>query len=66
MADRPLADYYAAVSLAVNADDVQAVHGLIALMAEDGHTVAAEELARMIGLTCSTRPAPRPLPATTT
>ena len=54
------------MSLAVNADDVQAVHGLIALMAEDGHTVAAEELARMIGLTCSTRPAPRPLPAITT
>lgn len=47
-AQRPLPVYYAAISAALNADDVQAVPGLLTLMALDGHGHEAETLRRLM------------------
>ena len=48
MAQRPLANYYAAVSAALRANDIEAVPGLLALMALDGYGHEAEELRRQM------------------
>ncbi len=48
MADYPLASYYAAVSAALRAEDIEAIPGLLVLMAADGYGHEAEELRRQL------------------
>ena len=48
MADYPLANYYAAVSAALRAEDIKAISDFLVLMAADGYGHEAEELRRQI------------------
>lgn len=50
MADYPLDSYYAGVSAALRAHDIEAIPGLLKLMVLDGYGDAAEELRRYLML----------------
>lgn len=50
---RPLANYYAAVSAALEAGDLQAIPGLLGLMAVDGYAREADELRAFMLLAAS-------------
>lgn len=50
MSDHTLAAYYAAISAALRAHDIQAILGLLVLMAADGYGYEAEELRRQTGI----------------
>lgn len=50
MSKHSLAQYYAAASAALRAKDVEAVPGLLVLMAADGYGHEAEELRRQMVL----------------
>lgn len=50
MSKHSLAQYYAAVSAALRATDMEAIPGLLVLMAADGYGHEAEELRRMMAL----------------
>lgn len=50
MSKHSLAQYYAAVSAALRAEDMEAIPGLLVLMAADGYGYEAEELRRQMDL----------------
>lgn len=53
---RPLADYYAAITAALDAGDIKAVPGLLVLMAGDGYGHEAEQLRRELVLLAKVEP----------
>lgn len=50
MNKHPLTNYYAAISAAIRAHDLEAVPGLLVRMALDGYGHEAEELRRQMAL----------------
>jgi hypothetical protein len=55
LSDLSVAQWYASVSAAIRADDMEAAAGLIQLMAVHGHPHEAEELRALILLAAETR-----------
>lgn len=60
MAKRPAWHYYAAISAALRASDIEAVPDLLVLMATDGYGHEAEELRRQVLLVTAALKADQP------